>query len=54
VLRRYGCDGLQGYLVARPMLPSDVPGFLAEWRAQHPVSELEATETATLPFAETR
>ncbi len=54
VLRRYGCDGLQGYLVARPMPPAAVPAFLAEWRAQHPGAGVEAAETAALPFAETR
>ena len=28
-LRRHGCDTIQGYLVARPMPPGEVPAFLA-------------------------
>ena len=28
-LRRHGCDTIQGYLVARPMPGSELPGFLA-------------------------
>jgi predicted signal transduction protein with EAL and GGDEF domain len=32
-LRRHGCNSIQGYLIARPMPASEVPGFLAR-RAQ--------------------
>ncbi|MDE2297907.1 MAG: EAL domain-containing protein, partial [Burkholderiales bacterium] len=31
MLERYGCDSMQGYLVARPMPADRVAGFLAEW-----------------------
>jgi len=30
-LDHYGCDRLQGYLIARPMPLSEVPAFLASW-----------------------
>jgi diguanylate cyclase (GGDEF)-like protein/PAS domain S-box-containing protein len=30
-VRAYGCDGVQGYLVARPMPAAEVPRFLAAW-----------------------
>ncbi|MBL8306453.1 MAG: EAL domain-containing protein, partial [Rubrivivax sp.] len=31
LLRRYGCDALQGFLAAPPMPADAVPGFLAAW-----------------------
>jgi EAL domain-containing protein (putative c-di-GMP-specific phosphodiesterase class I) len=29
MLRALGCDDVQGYLIARPMAGSDIPGYLA-------------------------
>ncbi|MBL8305436.1 MAG: EAL domain-containing protein, partial [Rubrivivax sp.] len=34
LLRRYGCDALQGFLAAPPMPADAVPGFLAAWAAE--------------------
>ncbi|WP_131115615.1 sensor domain-containing protein [Lichenihabitans psoromatis] len=32
ILTGMGCDGMQGYLAARPMPASDVPNFVKTWR----------------------
>ncbi|MGY3263933.1 EAL domain-containing protein [Lysobacter sp. HA35] len=31
-LRRHGCDEIQGYWLARPLLPDDCERFMREWR----------------------
>jgi EAL domain-containing protein (putative c-di-GMP-specific phosphodiesterase class I) len=39
-LDHYGCDRLQGYLVARPLAASEVAAFLASWeRVPRPDAE---------------
>jgi len=30
-VRQHGCDVAQGYFIARPMLPEDMPAWLADW-----------------------
>lgn len=45
VLREYGCQSLQGYLVARPMPPEDIDAFLAAWPlAPRPQGQVLATD----------
>jgi diguanylate cyclase (GGDEF)-like protein/PAS domain S-box-containing protein len=45
-LDHYGCDRLQGYLIARPMPVTEVAGFLANWdRVLRPGDEEHAPET---------
>jgi diguanylate cyclase (GGDEF)-like protein len=45
VLREYGCQTLQGFLVARPMAPEQIPAFLAAWPlAAQPRGEALATD----------
>ena len=51
VLRRYGCDAMQGYLAARPMKAAEVLPFLADWalHPQLPLPEPPATMPMPLP-----
>lgn len=37
-LRGYGCDAMQGFLVARPMPPQDIAAFLERFAASTPLS----------------
>ena len=45
VLREYGCDMAQGYLMARPMRAAAVGDFLAGWGRQPAVPRPEPLET---------
>ena len=51
MLRRYGCDAMQGYLAARPMKAAEVLPFLADWalHPQLPLPEPPATMPMPLP-----
>lgn len=37
LLRAFGCDVAQGYLIAKPMAAEDVPGWLQEWEGRRRV-----------------
>lgn len=51
VLNHYGCDSMQGFLVARPMPAAQVRRFLADWSAQPPMAVPEASPTAPMPLS---
>jgi diguanylate cyclase (GGDEF)-like protein/PAS domain S-box-containing protein len=50
VLRRYGCDALQGYLAARPMPAAQLPAFLADWAARPAMDWPDTGRSALLPL----
>jgi diguanylate cyclase (GGDEF)-like protein/PAS domain S-box-containing protein len=49
VLRQYGCDLIQGYLVSKPIRAAEVQTFLAEWH-RHPLAQAPAA-LETLPMS---
>jgi diguanylate cyclase (GGDEF)-like protein/PAS domain S-box-containing protein len=52
VLRRYGCDAIQGFLAARPMRADAVAAFLHDLRAEVPAPWPEVAPTAPLPLGD--
>jgi EAL domain-containing protein (putative c-di-GMP-specific phosphodiesterase class I) len=50
VLRRYGCDAMQGYLVSPPLPAGQVAGFLARWPTQPRQPLSEPAPTAPMPL----
>ncbi|MBS0444863.1 MAG: EAL domain-containing protein [Proteobacteria bacterium] len=51
VLRQYGCHAIQGSIVARPLAPGEIPGFLSAW-AERPLPPPSTTmRTAPAPLA---
>ena len=53
VLRRYGCDAMQGFLAARPMPAEAVQGFLASWAERPAMPPLENDVSWPLPLGDT-
>jgi EAL domain-containing protein (putative c-di-GMP-specific phosphodiesterase class I) len=49
-LREFGCDAMQGYLLARPMAADAVAGFLRDWQARgpQPLPDYQPTVPASL------
>jgi len=52
VLARYGCDAMQGFLVAAPMAPEAIGAFLRTWPNRPRPSLDEPTATDLLPLQE--
>ena len=51
LLARYGCDSMQGYLVARPMPAVRVAGFLADWESLPRPDAPVALPSGMMPLA---
>ncbi|MDE2082980.1 MAG: EAL domain-containing protein [Burkholderiales bacterium] len=45
LLESYGCDAMQGYLVARPMPAHRLAGFFADWGGRRPAEVFMPVET---------
>ena len=52
VLRRYGCDAMQGYLAARPMAADEVLPFLREWAEKPRLPLPDSLPTAPMTLSD--
>jgi len=52
VLARYGCEAMQGFLVAQPMPPQAIAPFLRAWPNQPRPTTEDAPGTDLLPLQE--
>ncbi len=43
LLRRLGCDLIQGYLISRPLSPADTVNFLRQTNGSEPVERIGPT-----------